>query len=169
MFPSVSLTKPNNRVPPLLCSSECYSMELLTQYQSHWREGMKYYKWYRSLRIRRKQLSKSFKNCPDNWAIVLGRAFTRRMYAKFSGTNVKMTSTGGTLLKPYHHIKLDNEFRLDCKMWECFLLDINAVVRPFIDLDTTLHAEQINFYSDASAAKNLGYGVIFQDNWLFGQ
>ena len=44
-----------------------------------------------------------------NKAIVPGRAFTRRMYAKFSG------ATNGKL--KHHHICLDSEFKGDCQVW----------------------------------------------------
>ena len=49
-----------------------------------------------------------------NRAIVPGRAFTRRMYAKFSGGNV--VNAKGIPLKSYHHVKLDADFRSDCHM-----------------------------------------------------
>ena len=97
-----------------------------------------------------------------NRAVIPGRVFTRSMYAKFSGPNVQK-------LKPHHHIKLDKEFRWDCSMWENFLLNINAVVRPFIDLNSSITAETLNFYSDASANAQLGFGVIFGDEWTFGK
>ena len=102
-----------------------------------------------------------------NRAIVPGRAFTRRMYAKFSGNNI--LKKDGTMLKPYHHIKLDIEFRLDCAMWEYFLTNLNSVTRPFIYLSNVTTAESINFYSDASACETLGYGVIFRNNWIYGK
>ena len=46
-------------------------------------------------------------------AIFPGRTFTHRMYAKFH----QVSAT----LKPYHHIKLDEEFKDDCRMWLGFL------------------------------------------------
>ena len=52
---------------------------------------------------------------------------------KFSGMNI--VNVNGSYLKPYHHIKLDKEFRIDCTMWEIFLLDMNSVIGPFINLD----------------------------------
>ena len=62
-----------------------------------------------------------------NRAVVPGCAFTRRMYAKFAGP----LST----LKPYHHIRLDSEFKADCRIWISFLTELDSVVRPFIDLN----------------------------------
>ena len=95
-----------------------------------------------------------------NRAIVPGRAFTRRMYAKFSGM---------TDLKPHHHIKLDKEFKLDSKVWEVFLSGDDSVMRPFIDMSDKVTADQLNFYSDASANGDLGFGAIFKNRWIFGQ
>ena len=92
-----------------------------------------------------------------------GHAFTRRMYSKFSGDNFQK-------LKPHHHIRLDIEFKMDCKIWESFLSDLNrSIVRPFIDLTSTISAERILFYSDASANPELGFGAIFGDSWTFGK
>ena len=102
-----------------------------------------------------------------NHAVVPGRAFTHRMYAKFSGSNI--LDNKGRVLKPHHHVKLDKEFRLDCTMWEYFLEDLNAVTRPFIDMSDVKDAKALNFFSDASAAKTLGMGAIFGDNWLFAK
>ena len=36
-------------------------------------------------------------------------------------------------------------------------------------MNTTLIAEDVGFYSDATAAENLGYGIVFKNNWMFGQ
>ena len=36
------------------------------------------------------------------------------------------------------------------------------------DLSRVLSATEINFYSDASASKKLGFGCIFGDKWIFG-
>ena len=100
-------------------------------------------------------------------AIVPGRTFTRRMYNKFTGPNA--INKKGRKLKPYHHITLDAEFKKDCNMWILFLKDVAAVNRPFVDLSHTLHAKDINFYSDASKNFNLGFGAIYNLNWTFGK
>ena len=47
-----------------------------------------------------------------NRAIVLGRAFTRRMYSKYEG----IVKKGDRKLKHYHHVKVDQEFKADCLM-----------------------------------------------------
>ena len=83
------------------------------------------------------------------------------MYAKFSGAKVAG-------LKPHHHVRVDREFRQDCQMWEIFLIDINAVIRPFIDLSKTVVATELKFFTDASANEKLGFGGIFENNWIFG-
>ena len=59
--------------------------------------------------------------------IIPGRAFTRRMYAKFS--KVK------EILKKHHHVTLDQEFKSDCKMWLTFMdnCENTRIARPFID------------------------------------
>ena len=46
-------------------------------------------------------------------AIFAGRTFMRRMYAKCTGNKNKT----GKALKHYHHVKLDDEFKNDCKIW----------------------------------------------------
>ena len=74
----------------------------------------------------------NFVNC----AIVPGHAFTRQMYAKFSGTALLNKHNG--FLKPHHHIKLDNEFRLDCAIWERFLQDLDSVNRPIFGFGFSL-------------------------------
>ena len=101
-----------------------------------------------------------------NKAIVPGRTFTHRMYAKFTG---KALVKNGFKLRHYHHVKLDREFRRDCSMWITFLQNQNAVNRPFLDMSKHLISTKINFYSDASAAKHLGYGAWFNKSWLYGQ
>ena len=62
-----------------------------------------------------------------NKAIIPGRAFTRRMYAKVKDK--------ARILKSYHHINLDREFRSDCSMWLEFLTkyEEQTVCRPMID------------------------------------
>ena len=96
-----------------------------------------------------------------NRAVVPGRVFTRRMYAKFAGPKfLKM--------KAHHHVRIDNEFKRDCEIWEAFLVNIEDVVRPFVDFSHSLDAKLLNFFSDASAAETLGFGVIFGTSWTFG-
>ena len=96
-------------------------------------------------------------------AIVLGRAFTRRMYAKFTGAK----NIG---LKGYHHIRLDSEFKKDCRMWLNFLQSPRktGVARPFIDYyGEDVGVEVKYLLSDATAVEKLGFGVIYNTSWTF--
>ena len=99
-----------------------------------------------------------------NRAIYPGRAFTRRMYAKFAVQSVK--------LRKYHHVNLDQEFKSDCKVWEQFLdnhQDV-TIARLFIDVFQPKEtAVKLQMYSDASVNENLGLGCIFNKSWLFMQ
>ena len=99
-----------------------------------------------------------------NRAIFPGRAFTRRMYAKFSGTALSH-------LKSYHHVRIDEEFKQDCQVWKRFLDEkrFTAVCRPFVDLSNSISATTLNFYSDASLSLELGFGATYNDQWTFGQ
>ena len=96
-----------------------------------------------------------------NKAEVPGRAFTRRMYSKF---------TGNPALKPYHHIRLDGEFKADCKTWEQFLTTTDrSICQPFIDLSIKEMADVLNFYTDAAKGETLGFGGVFNKHWIVGQ
>ena len=97
-----------------------------------------------------------------NRAIVPGRAFTRRMYAKFAGKQFEK-------LKSHHHIRLDKEFKGDCYVWSQFLENQKSVNRPFVDLSKKLVASKIAFFSDASAAHDKGFGIIYKNLWTFGK
>ena len=99
-------------------------------------------------------------------AIHVGRAFTRRIYAKYANI-----STGGKALKPYHHVSVNSEFRFDCEIWRTFLLNFRneAVCRPMIDIYKSETAHKLKFYSDASAAEQKGMGAVFRNKWLFAQ
>ena len=93
------------------------------------------------------------------------------MYAKFGGYRTKGNQIK-KVLKPYHHIRLDQEFKSDCRVWLTFLMSENlapVINRPMIDLSEVVTACKITFYSDASAAKNLGFGCILDTKWIFGQ
>ena len=94
-------------------------------------------------------------------AIFAGRMFTCRMYVKFASMK----------LKRHHHVRLDGEFKLDCEIWRTFLAnhEDTAVCRPMVDLTTSVTMEQLNFYSDARANRRLGFGAVFNNQWLFAQ
>ena len=75
-------------------------------------------------------------------------------------------------LKPYHHVRLDQEFKTDCRIWLDFLTNtsmINVVSRPMVDLlGPAKTSDEIRFYSDASGSKKLGYGCLLNTSWLYG-
>ena len=98
-------------------------------------------------------------------AVYPGRAFTCRMYCR-----INYQERG---LKKYHHVNLNHEFRADCKVWLRFLSEeVNGrlvLYRPFIDISTTTSATEIGFYTDSSAAVQLGCGGVMKTHWFFGQ
>ena len=103
-----------------------------------------------------------------NRTIHLGRVFTRRIYAK---TSAKITN-----LKPHHHMRIDEEFKADCAMWFPFLTGshgggkIPATYRPFINIKGIITAEDVSFYTDASANKILGFGGVLKNtHWFYNQ
>ena len=119
-----------------------------------------------------------------NKAVLLGRAFTHHMYAKFSksidlsrvglyrknGKAVQQATKG--MLKPHHHIRLDSEFKFDCHIWLQFLTNEQlrkTVCRPMLDVKDKVNSREIGFYSDTSKAVLKGFGCIFGKNWICGQ
>ena len=96
-------------------------------------------------------------------AVFPGRAFTRRIYAKFA-----ISKGGSKRLKHFHHVSLDQEFRFDIQVWRTFLTDLKvSVCRPVVDLKVVMEANELRFYTDASANENLGCGSFFDGNWFF--
>ena len=97
------------------------------------------------------------------------------MYAKYAGFIDLRNSDSLSrkyIPKPFHHIRLDREFKDDCKIWLEFLSDpkLELVInQPMVDFTVTRTARQISFFSDASAGKNLGFGCILDRNWIFGR
>ena len=89
-------------------------------------------------------------------AIVPGRAFTRHLYAHLQDNN----------LRPYHHIHVTQEMRLDLTMWEKFLIHPAAFARPFMDFSKVYVAEDIDFYSDAAKNPELGFGAKCGLAWM---
>ena len=95
------------------------------------------------------------------------------MYAKFSNIlNVNRSAPKDEYtykLRQHHHIKLDKEFKLDCKIWLEFLSgNLGEVVyKPMIDVNVGgVNSREICFYSDASALPKLGFGVILGSSWI---
>ena len=102
-------------------------------------------------------------------AIHPGCAFTRCIYSKYS--NNAFGAKNKQILRPHHHVRLDSEFKLDCEVWRSFLSqeDASVVCRSMMDLTEHLTANQIDFWTDASATKHLGFGGVFGKHWLFGR
>lgn len=90
-------------------------------------------------------------------AIYPGKAFTRRMYSKFSGSG----------LQKYHHVQVDKELQKDCQMWKTFLLDPDNYTRPFTDFSIQLNALELKFFTYASFKVCAGYfdGRYFVQSW----
>ena len=81
-----------------------------------------------------------------------------------------MVSKNGKALKAHHHVKVDNELRNDCRVWEIFLGHQTTVTRPFIDFQKTMvTSQELAFYTDSSRNHNLGFGHHFSGEWTFGQ
>ena len=99
-----------------------------------------------------------------NRAIFPGRAFTRRIYAKFSNLQDKK----GNKLKQYHHVKVDKEMNFDLNIWKTFLEGFRERVlcRPFVDLHIFENSVTLQFFTDA--AKSAGYGGYFNGRWFRG-
>ena len=102
-------------------------------------------------------------------AIFAGRTFTRCMYAKCACDKTK----NGFKLKHYHHVKLDKEFKDDCRIWVKFLesaeTNRQTLCRPFIDMYKLDSAKTRQFYSDAAKRQDWGYGAFFDGQWLLGR
>ena len=101
-----------------------------------------------------------------NRAVFAGHAFTRHMYAKFAGIMGKNSQ-----LKSFHHIRLDSEFKSDCRVWLQFLNAnmASVVARPYVNLSANLQLTQLEFFSDASLNRNLGFGARYDKEWTYAQ
>lgn len=88
-------------------------------------------------------------------AVVPGRAFTRRLYAKMRG------------LRKHHHLRVDKEMKADMKTWLSFLQMDEAVCRPFLDFTTVLHADQLRFFTDGALDDDrIGVGGCYDKSWF---
>ena len=97
-------------------------------------------------------------------AVIPGRTFSRMMYTK-----LKTVDKNGRKLKHFHHVKLSEEFKMDCNMWLTFLNrnDTKVFCRPFVDLNRFVTSKEIHFYTDASG--KIGYGCSFKESWCHGK
>ena len=101
-------------------------------------------------------------------AIHPGRAFTRRMYAKFAHImDHRGKLISGTKMRQHYHVALDTEFRDDCAVWELFLMnkEISTLCRPFLDVDIFKTSKELDFTTDAAAGEHLGAGCVFGTSW----
>ena len=87
--------------------------------------------------------------------IIPGRAFMTRLYSHF---------TGLSKLKPYHHLRIKEESRLDLMVWKQFLSTPQAFCRPFMDA-AEIDAETRQMYSDASG--KIGMGAICYSSRMY--
>ena len=94
--------------------------------------------------------------------VVPGRAFVTRLYS-MTGTKDKTKK-----LKPHHHVRITEEHRLDIQIWKIFLDQPDVYCRPFIDY-STVTAEDIDMYSDASGNPNLGFGALCESQYLWAK
>ena len=111
-----------------------------------------------------------------------GRMFTRRMYSKFSSQmkllamdrkpRFQVQNKQRFKLKQHHHVRLDVEFKKDCETWLSFLTSTplsEVVCRPMVDLFGLIQtSKEIEFYSDLSASKMLGFGCLLKSKWIQG-
>lgn len=90
-------------------------------------------------------------------AVVPGRAFTRRLYAKFHSG-----------MKSHYHVRVDKEMRCDLHVWQTFLSDQKVLCRPFVDFSSNYGETAINqqFFTDASAAVDKGFAGFFRGSWF---
>ena len=65
--------------------------------------------------------------------IMPGRAFTRRLYSKFSSS-----------LAPHLHVRITAEMKRDLLMWQEFLKEPAVYCRPFADFSIELSADDID-------------------------
>ena len=110
-----------------------------------------------------------------NKAIYPGRAFLRRMYAKYAPICKSIKGDdkkAKPMLKPHHHIRTDSKFKSDCRTWITFLSDSDlkrVVNRPMQDITDQINAKDISFFTDASAGKSLGFGCVYGNKWFNGK
>ena len=75
-------------------------------------------------------------------------------------------------LKPYHHVRLDAEFKADCKIWVDFPTHddmVKIVSHPMVDFNMFESSVKRPFLTDASAGPELGFGCIYRKNWTYSK
>lgn len=85
--------------------------------------------------------------------VLPGRGFLRRLIDLTIGPT-----------KPYHHVRLTSQTKLDIDLWIEFLQDYNS--SPFFLHDAFITGDHLNLYTDASGS--IGYGAICGKRWFYG-
>ena len=88
--------------------------------------------------------------------IIPGRAFTRRLYSFVKPE-----------MKPFHHINVNKEMKIDISLWRNFLEHPSAYARPFADFTEVTDAVKLDFYTDASKNPKLGFGGKFGKSYFY--
>ena len=92
--------------------------------------------------------------------IAPGRAFTRRLYAMYTGSK-------GQVLLPHHHVNVKSENKTDLIIWRDFLKHPNIFCRPFTDY-RMVTSDDILMYSDASGNyRKCGFGAWCQTSYMY--
>ena len=69
-------------------------------------------------------------------------------------------------MKPFHHIKVNQEMKLNLTIWLTFLNNPIIYCRSFIDFEEILTADELNWATDTSG--KIGYGGVWELNWFKG-
>lgn len=88
-------------------------------------------------------------------AIAVGRPFCRRLINATCGVQ-----------KPYHRIRINNDVRLDLRMWLQFFQQYNGI-SVFHDRYWTTN-DEIQLFSDSAGGEGRGFGIYFQGHWAYG-
>ena len=95
-------------------------------------------------------------------AVMPGRPFLCRLYRCLSGfMEIKK-------LLPHHHVKIPKDVMLDMEVWKLFLESSEVYSRPFIDLDSYTHAEELDWFTDSAKAVGKGFGGHHNEEWFQG-
>lgn len=86
--------------------------------------------------------------------VLPGRPFLRRLIDLTKG-----------VIKPFHHIRLNKESRLDIEAWLQFICNFNGK-SMFLD-QIWDSSKKLNLYTDA--AGSLGFGAVYETNWFYGK
>ena len=97
-----------------------------------------------------------------NWmcrCLYPARAFTMHIYAKFNNE----------ALKKHHHIRVDRELKADLKVWRMLLVNPEIYSHPFFDFNSSVIADEVGFFTDASKNENLGFGCVCFPNYTYAR